>query len=180
MLIEIDSELEIESLKNEVYLCILYAYRIPPHAAMLIDGIYYSLSIKGKEINSNTAAFLKNIHARKIPSLFFKLNKPNAIDLIETKHLMIQELNAFEKVNSIQTSCLNPIKNFINSWYNIDCHNQTFIYQLIPFLYDTHKIELTLALYHPAKTIELPVYDKHELKQEIDKALKIIQTFSLK
>ncbi len=155
-----------------LFITILHAYRIPPHIGLIIDGNYYSLTIKGRELNVSTDTYLRNIKQKNIPTLFFQLKKHPIFSTDYLKEHFILNISKFDKVAVNKATCLSPIKLFFEETYAIDISDINFIYELIPHLESLELIENIYSKNIEEKEFELPSYSLDEINEEIKQANK--------
>ena len=63
-------------LKNDVYLVLLYASRVPPHLLVSVNGKIFTLSVKGATVDGELSALLTLIRRKNIETIFIKLSLP--------------------------------------------------------------------------------------------------------
>jgi len=91
-------------LNKGIYLSVVHANKIPPHIGIVVDGKYFSLKAKGKDINVPVIDLLKIINRKQIASLFLQIQKIITIKDILTIY------QSFNKAVAYESSCLTPIK----------------------------------------------------------------------
>jgi len=131
------SEIQIQNVRglkagfhNGVYICVLYAQKIPPHLILCVNGQYFSLEHKGLQMGS-TEQLERTISLKKIPTLIVELKHQVSIE--EVKEIF----NKYALTKGI--TCLQPIKNLLNQ------SDAEFIFELIPKLKGKQKVK---AFYH--------------------------------
>ena len=86
------------------YLCVIHADKIPPHIGLSIDGKYFSLKAKGKDVGVPIIEVLKIVNKRSIKTLFIEIEVNFTLKEITTV------FDNYDKAIVFETSCLSPIK----------------------------------------------------------------------
>jgi len=133
----INSIITIENLKQGLYIFVYRASKTPPHIGMIVNGKLYDINSVGPNIDLSVDDFYTTIINRKTEVIFIELAFNNRVDL---NQLITQKVNKYWKVSS-NTSCLTPIKDFINEVYNIEVNKSKFIFELLPLLYDKNLVK---------------------------------------
>ena len=94
---------------NSRYLWIWNPTTIPPHMGLSIDGRYFSLKANGLDLNSELTDRIEVISRKKIPVLAIELAA--SFSLEDCKSVF----SSFERTIANEVTCLNPIKNVLNS-----------------------------------------------------------------
>lgn len=97
-------ELQLEDVKQGIFLWILHADKIPPHIGISKNGFYYSLKVSGKDAHFPVEKLIALLNRKKIASLVIKSSENS----IRVKQLA----TVFDKYQSIendQNTCLSPI-----------------------------------------------------------------------
>lgn len=159
-------------LKNNTWLVILHASRIPPHIGILVNGNYNSLTIKGHELNIDIDVLLKTIQLKKIETLFIQLVKHPVFSSDFQLEISQDYIKQFVHVHH-DASCLKPIKLFLQEFYAIQFKEEELLFEIIEHLKQNQYIEYTLGLNVEDKLINqqfvLPIYSIQELKEVIQK-----------
>lgn len=158
-------------LYKDTWLVILHASRTPPHIGILIDGNYNSLTIKGHELDIDIKVLMKTIQQKKIETLFIKLKKHPVFSSDYQKEICQIYIKQFYQVKANESSCLNPIKLFLQEFYAITEKNQELLFELIERLKQNQYISLTLGLNIEHKILDrefsLPMYSNDQLQEII-------------
>lgn len=161
----------LDVLKQRTWLVVLHANRIPPHIGILINGSYYSLTIKGQELDVDLAVLLKTIHQKKIESLFICLKKHPVFSYEFQKEICTHYIKQFKHVKQNVASCLSPIKLFLQEFYAVQEIKEELLYQLIDRLKHNNYIDFvfSLNLQDSLKDsdFEFPYYTNEQLQQAI-------------
>lgn len=165
----IDHALRENDLQAGVYLVIMHARRIPPHIGMIVGGQYYSLSIKGQELNVPVEAFVRNLSLRKIAAAFIQIQS-DAKNSDELKMLLTAFIQRFPKVEAGKATCLSPVKLFFDAAYAIDINEVNYVFDLLPQLEANHLITKISSLNIDENRLQLPVYSMNDINTGIAKA----------
>lgn len=160
-----------ESLLNKgTWLVILHACRIPPHIGVIIDGNYNSLTIKGQELNISSLALVKTIQQKKIETLFIQLKYHPVFSTDYQKEICQYFIKQYKEVKQFESTCLNPVKQFLQEFYALPVLKQELMFELIERLKQNEYIDKTFGvnLSH-VDEFYLPVYTQAELQDVITK-----------
>jgi hypothetical protein len=94
---------DLKSLQQGFFLCIWHANKIPPHIGVVIDGAYFSLKVKGKDVNIPVNEIVKLIEKKGICSVFVKIEQP--IEKSDVAHVF----SKFQIAQETKATCLTPI-----------------------------------------------------------------------
>lgn len=168
----ISENLTEKELSKHTWLVILHASRIPPHVGILIDGNYNSLTIKGRELNVNLEVLLKMIHQKKIEALFIQLVKHPVFSSEYQKDVCQHYLNQFTQVKANQSSCLSPVKLFLQEFYALQLLDKELLYELAERLKQNQFIASVIGINIIDKLenqeFSLPIYTNEELQKVIE------------
>ena len=135
--INITSEITEEKLQKGTFIFIYRATRIPPHIGIITNGLLYDITSVGPNIELPVIDFYKTALKRKTEILFVELNSS---ELEGTNKIIGEKVKKHWKVTA-KTSCLAPVKEFLEEIYKIDVSSSNFIFDLLPVLYDENIIE---------------------------------------
>lgn len=122
------------TLNNGIYIVILYANRIPPHLALMIDGKVFSLSVNGPKVNMDVHDLSKLIQSKSIETLFFQLKDQEDHTFLQLIEKMRELTLTYPGLDAGGATCLNPIREFCHSVYKTDITGVNFIFDLLPKL----------------------------------------------
>ncbi len=122
------------ALKNDVFLLIVHANRIPPHICISVFGKIYSIGAKGHLIGSDLEPFIRTIQRNKIETLFVKLIAPEILTTNQIIETITKITLALPNLEPGTVTCLSPVKNFCKSIYLTETENVRFVFELIPKL----------------------------------------------
>lgn len=163
----------LEVLKQCTWLVVLHTNRIPPHIGILINGSYYSLTIKGQDLGLDLSVLLKTIKQKNIETIFICLKKHPVFSIDFQKEICKHFISQFEKVKPNYATCLSPVKLFLQEFYAISLIEDELLYQLIERLNNNNYIEFvfSLNLYHQLNNgcFEFVKYSNEQLQQAIIK-----------
>jgi len=162
--IHITSKITLEKLQKGLFLFIFRASRIPPHIGVITNGKLYDITSVGPNVDLPVIDFYQTILKRKTEVIFVELENRNAADL---SSLISEKVKEYWKVTP-STSCLSPIRDFVNTAYNIDVSEARFIFDLLPILFkqklilDISQLNLSSKLQH--NTFELTKYSEKDIE----------------
>lgn len=168
--ISILNEANRNKLEKDSWLVILHANRIPPHIGLLINGKYQSLTIKGHELNIDIKALEKTITIKHIETLFIKLKTHPVFSLSFQTEIAQYYIQQYERVQSNQSTCLSPIKLFLQEFYVLPYLEDELLFDLIERLKSNDYISEILSTQielENQKEIKLPRYTNTELGNRI-------------
>jgi fumarylacetoacetate (FAA) hydrolase family protein len=139
--INITATITEEKLQKGTFIFIYRATRIPPHIGIITNGLLYDITSVGPNIDLAVSDFFKTAVKRKTEVLFVELNLPKA----ETNKIISEKVNNHWKVTPT-TSCLDPVKEFLNEVCKIDLEQATFLFDLLPVLEKENLIESVFEL----------------------------------
>lgn len=160
-----------ENLLNKgTWLAILHACRIPPHIGIIIEGNYNSLTIKGQELNINSLALVKTIQQKKIETLFVKLKHHPVFSSDYQKEICQHFIKQYKEVKQFESTCLNPIKQYLQEFYALPIIKEELLFELIERLKNNQYIDQIVGVNVPVNNeFCLPVYTTMELQEIIKK-----------
>jgi len=134
--IKITSTITEEKLQNGMFIFIYRATRIPPHIGIITNGLLYDITAVGPNIELPVLEFYRTALKRKTEVLFVELKNSN----LDTNKIIGEKVKKHWKVTT-KTSCLAPVKEFLEETYKIDASSSNFIFDLLPVLYKGNVIE---------------------------------------
>lgn len=167
--IDITGKISEEKLMKGLFIFMFRATRIPPHIGIIANGQLFDITAVGPNRGINVLDFYKTVLKRKSQVIFIELHqKNNATTLAE---IITQKVNHYWKVNN-ETSCLNPVKDFIEDIFNIKVNHTEFIFELLPVLIENNIIkeisQVNLSTMISDNVFELKKYTK----EDIDNCIK--------
>lgn len=156
-----------EELKKNSWLVILHASRIPPHAGMLVNGNYSSLTIKGHELNIPVEVLLKTIQQKKIESIFIKLAYHPVFSFDYQNETLHHFITRFKQVKANEATCLSPVKLFLQEFYAIPYDDNELLFELTERLKQNHYIEKVIGINTNDQIFALPMYSREQLNEVI-------------
>lgn len=116
--------------EDKIYLMVLNVMKVPPHIALVYQGRYYDLTIKGANAGMDFKHILTKINRKKIPTLIFETTVGNSF----SANAILQNafLNA-DKIDAGNVTCLSPVKEFYGKMLSA-CSEAKTIFELVEFL----------------------------------------------
>ena len=137
---------DLAKLRKGTFLMIINADKKPPHIALMVDSKVYSLTVKGRQVGDPLEVFIKAILRNCIKTLFIEISPNKSYETDNVVKLISTALMEFEKVEPGKITCLNPIKSFFNSVYQVDTKEVSFVFDLLPQLYSMRLINAVYQL----------------------------------
>lgn len=156
-----------DELKKNSWLVILHASRIPPHAGMLVNGNYSSLTIKGHELNVPIEVLVKTIQQKKIESVFVKLANHPVFSFDYQNETLHHFITRFKQVKVNEATCLSPVKLFLQEFYALPYHETELLFELTERLKQNDYIEKAIGININEPLIALPMYSREQLHDVI-------------
>lgn len=162
-------EFKAGALAKDAWLVLLHARRIPPHAGLLINGVYNSLTIKGHELNVSREALLKTIDMRRIEAVFLKLLPQPVFSLSFQCEIFMEIIKKENPVTPNGSTCLTPIKLFFREFYNVPVIEEELLFDFINRLTYNNFITHFSSCHLPNNegVLEIPFYSSEELHERI-------------
>lgn len=163
--IHITSKITAEKLQKGLFIFIYRATKIPPHIGIIANGRLYDITAVGPNIDLSAVDFYKTALKRNTEVVFVELTSNSSIDL---NQLITEKVRAYWKVTE-STSCIAPIKDFINEVYAINVSEARFIFELLPILFNQQLVkgvfQLNLTNKIVNNTFELAKYTQKDIEQ---------------
>lgn len=90
-------------IKEGCFLCIWHADKIPPHIGIIINGMYFSLKVKGKDVDIPVFDIVKLIQKKQITTVFVEIESD--LELNQVARIF----SLYEKAEASKVTCLTPI-----------------------------------------------------------------------
>jgi hypothetical protein len=166
--IHIDSDITEEKLQKGLFIFMFRASKIPPHIGIITNGMLYDITSVGPNIDLPVSNFYQTVLRRKTEVVFIELEQPIGISLSQ---IITKKVREYWKV-TMNTSCLNPIKDFINEVYSIEVSDSKFIFELLPILFEKNLIKGASQLNLSSKIVfnylELQKYTEKDIENCIE------------
>lgn len=85
------------------FLCIWHADKIPPHIGIISNGKYFSLKVKGKDVDIPVSDIVKLINIKRIPTVFIGVDTDIKLERIA------EIFSEYTRAEASKVSCLTPI-----------------------------------------------------------------------
>jgi len=164
------NELKTNYLYEGLWIVLIHSKRVPPHVAILQNGMYYSLNLKGPESNIPVDKIIKVLKQKKIESLFLQLIHKSSTP----KELPFDKvLLCFPKINK-EITCLSPVKKYLSLCYPVRYLKKELAPDLIHRLYQKNLIvsAFSLNLSVLNKHIEIANYNQEQLNKGLSRIIK--------
>ena len=94
---------------QKTLLWILHADKVPPHIGISVDGLFFSLKVRGKDEFLPTDKLVNLLRSKKIASVLVELRMRLTLEELTEKY------NHFDCARDLKSSCLVPVNQLINS-----------------------------------------------------------------
>jgi hypothetical protein len=150
-------------LQKGTFIFIYRAMRIPPHIGIVTNGLLYDITSVGPNIELPISDFYKTALKRKTEVLFVELKDSE----LSTNEIILEKVKKHWKVTE-NTSCLAPVKDFLQEWKNINLKQTTFLFDLLPLLNQENMItgvyELNLQSKIENNIFKLAKYSQEDIQ----------------
>ena len=169
-----------EELGSGLWLVMAGVDDIPPHIALLNEGLYYSVSAKKVDVGTPLENFLKAISRKSVPTLFIKFleSSPQGEDLGGAELGGVFE--NYPTLGSGNHSCLWPIRDFFAKTFSEKYSKATLVFELLAMaeqdglLLDCKELFLAPPLKgRPGGAVRLPKYTQSQIREKINSILKV-------
>lgn len=128
-------------LKGNVFLLLIEPENIPPHLGLIVNGSYYSISVKGVRSGTNAENLINSLIKKSKKALFVQLNnwQPDPNELMKI-------FSSYSAPDGLKITCLSPILDALEQEMGSEVRDCSFVFELIPFLEVRGKVGLTFQL----------------------------------
>lgn len=141
--------------ENQLILWVWNPDEIPPHVAISLNGIYFSLTVRGKEIKT-TDQLVRSVKRKKSKLLFVQVENSLSIDVLNTS------FQSFDKAGVSNSTCSTPIFKSFNAPETV-----TKLSEFLQFLKSSEKINAYFSVNLPESFKEIPKYDLAMIQNKI-------------
>jgi hypothetical protein len=155
---------------EKLYLIIFHADKKPPHLGLIWNKLYFSLTIKGSEIEIPFDEKLELINKRSIPCLFLEIKTADNSSFLLKE---LKEIFSSYPPLTNKTSCLEPIGEFFYKIFQLKAE-APLLHGMIVALQKQHLIIESFSLHLKLmdnRTFELAPYDAVEVSARIRRLL---------
>lgn len=144
---------------------------IPPHVALLHNGMYYSLSVKGAKVDIPFAQFYEEVQRLKKSCVLIEIHVPFYIPS------PVGEFDSLPPLSSQNfITCLTPIKEWLVNGMDEEVSEQLieaeFVFNLIEVLQREGSVEQVYAAFVNDGELKLPTYTWQDIMDEISRKEK--------
>ena len=163
------TEYSSDRISKGIWIALLHVNRIPPHVGLIINGSYFSLTIKGRENGINLTALEKMIAHKKIECAFVQVSSHPVFSHDFLKDSFELQLNKFDKVEENKATCLSPVKQFFNEFYFTKLKESDLLHDTMIELGAQDYIEsFCTSEYLKTDELSIPHYTLEELNERIE------------
>lgn len=143
----------VDDLQSGFLLCILHADKIPPHVGCIIEGQFYSLKVKGKDVAVDVKALFKAITLKKVPTLFVTIEKDIPSAMVE------QIYGNYTSIEVGQNTCLSPMIDLF------ECHGRVKkLSDLLRLLQEESLMKEVFKVHLNVDYTALPYYSSQDIE----------------
>ena|SRR6218665_320852 len=141
--------------KEEVFIWVWNADKIPPHLGLSLGKNYHSLTYKGVD-RFPTGTMIRKIKRSEIPTLFIRVDAVCDLDLNAL-------FTSFERAKPGVTTCLSPIKEVLNI-----SEDQKQLSSVLEVLQHNQQLREVFGTFLPSNYNHLPVYGWQDIVSRIE------------
>jgi hypothetical protein len=169
--LHISKEIDLPALESGLFIFMFRATRIPPHLGIIVGGKLYDIATAGPNLGIPVEQFYNTALKRGSEVVFIELIKP----MIEyPEDIILNKVRQYWKVTP-ETSCLNPIKDFLQESFDLEGVNKVdFAFELIPQLQEKNIVNsiAQVGLSNKLKNSDLELYKY--TKEDIEKCINAL------
>ncbi len=157
---------ESSKLNKKIFIILSNVNNIPPHIWVSAFGNVFSLDIKGFTANRSIDTVIRSFNKSKTPALFIELKSPTFSHdyVINALSKIVTDLERV-KYNSI--TCLDPVKQYCEMFYDMNTSNTKILSDLIPLLTKNNLIGEIASVNMKTERFELKQYDLNHINERI-------------
>lgn len=141
--------------ENRLVIWVWNPDEIPPHVAISLNGIYFSLTVRGKEIKT-TDQLVKSVKRKKSKLLFIEVENSLTVDHLNAS------FQSFEKAGISNSTCSTPIFKSFNAPVSV-----TKLSEFLEFLKSNGQIKAYFSVNLFQSFKEIPHYDLSVIQNKI-------------
>lgn len=164
-----------EEIQHGLFLVMAGIDTIPPHIALINDGLYYSVSAKKVEVGVPVANFLKAISRKNVPTLFVSIESP-----LQGRYRGATLEGIFENYPTLgngEHSCLWPVRDFFAESFSNKYKKASLVFELLAMAQQDNMLLGCKALFAPSlpylsmgghSGLVLPKYSHEQIREKIN------------
>jgi hypothetical protein len=165
--LEVSQLLSPEEIQTGLWLVMAGVDDIPPHIALINEGLYYSVSAKKVEVGVPIANFLKAISRKSVPTVFVKIKAPLSPPIRRI-------FERYPTLGNGEHSCLWPVRDVFVEMFSQKYSNATLVFELLAMAEQDGVIEECKSLFvEKGGTVILPKYTREQIREKINSILKV-------
>jgi len=141
--------------KEELFIWVWNADKIPPHLGLSYGKSYHSLTYKGVD-GFPTGTMIRKVKRSEIPVLFIQVN-------VQVRQDLENLFQSFERAKPGLTTCLSPIKQALNV-----SDNEKQLSAVLEVLQHQNKLQMVFGAFLPKNYSSLPVYGWADIVSRIE------------
>lgn len=147
---------DFKQLKSGCYLCIWHADKVPPHIGIIIDGCYFSLKVKGKDVEIPVGEIVNLINRKKICTVFVEIK----VEIYKENVAVIY--SKYFKANTLKSTCLTPIVEVFDNVKNVQ-----ILADLLNFFKSKNQIGEIFGLHLTENYKGIPLYNLDDIEMRL-------------
>ena len=169
-----------EELNSGLWLVMAGVDDIPPHIALINEGLYYSVSAKKVDHGTPLENFLKAISRKSTPTIFIRFRLP-ALHIVDLSKIFKNYPTLGNTIQhstfSIQHfSCLWPIRDFFAKTFSEKYSKASLVFELLAMAEKDGLIAECKSLFLDSAVegmVTLPKYTHEQIREKINSILKV-------
>lgn len=154
-----------ENINDGLYLALVGTHRLPPHVALIHQGLYFAQTVKGPQIGRQAADVIQVLQNRQIPFLLLRLKSSSTSTAPNNFFAGLEPLE-------MGHSCVEPIVDYLKHALNLEV-KQPYLHGLLQALIDAELLGETFALPMPENAqFTLEPYGKERIDWRISNLQK--------
>jgi len=146
---------------------------VPPHIALILDGKYYSVSVRNVKAGEPVDKFLKAISRNSLPTLFVSIKAPLHT---EFKGGGLQEIfESYTALGNGEHTCHWPIRDFFAKAFSHEFAKVDLVFELLALAQHNNMLNDCKSIYVNKTTsvVVLPKYTAKHIRTKINSILKV-------
>lgn len=173
-----------EEIQQGLFLVMAGIDDIPPHIALINEGLYYSVSAKKVEAGVPVANFLKAISRKNVPTLFITIKSPLKGRYRGAGFKVAECFNSYPPLGNGEHSCLWPVRDFFAEVFSDKYKKASLVFELLAMAQQDDILLGCKSLFAPSlrspnwgnhSGLVLPKYTHEQIREKINSITKVNQ-----
>ncbi len=148
-------KIELQKVSKGIVIWVLHADKKPPHIGLSVDGCFFSLKARGKDVDIPIENVVNLMNIKKTPFVCFSLK-----DCI-SKNDVSNSFKLFRHTIPYKITCLEPIKQILKE------HNSNKLVELLFYLNQKERIENIYGLNLPKDFNGIKDYNLDDINKRL-------------